>query len=124
MFTFRKNYAWWALLLFLTEIIIALFVKDKFIRPHGGDFLVVILIYCSVRTVWKGSSLKVAVAVLLFAYAVELSQYFGLINYLGLQNSRLAMVIMGKSFQWYDMLAYTLGIIVVILVEKGIRKVE
>ena len=124
MFTFRKKYAWWALLLFLTEIIIALFVKDKFIRPHGGDFLVVILIYCTVRTFWKGSSLKVAVAVLLFAYAVEFSQYFGLISYLGLQNSRLAMVIMGKSFQWYDMLAYTLGIIVVILIEKGIRKVE
>ena len=124
MFTFRKKYAWWALLLFLTEIIIALFVKDKFIRPHGGDFLVVILIYCTVRTFWKGSSLKVAVAVLLFAYAVEFSQYFGLISYLGLQNSRLAMVIMGKSFQWYDMLAYTLGIIVVILFEKVIRKVE
>jgi hypothetical protein len=58
----------------------------------------VILIYCTVRTFWKGSSLKVAMAVLLFAYAVEFSQYFGLISYLGLQNSRLAMVIMGKSF--------------------------
>ena len=124
MFTFRKKYAWWALLLFLTEIIIALFVKDKFIRPHGGDFLVVILIYCTVRTFWKGSSLKVAMAVLLFAYAVEFSQYFRLISYLGLQNSRLAIIIMGKSFQWYDMLAYTLSIIVVILFEKVIRKVE
>ena len=92
--------------------------------PHVGDFLVVILIYCTVRTFWKGSSLKVALAVLLFAYAVEFSQYFGLINLLGLQSSRLAMVIMGKSFQWYDMLAYTLGIIVVILFEKVIRKVE
>ena len=47
----RIPYAFAALLLFLTEAVIALMVYDDFIRPYMGDALVVILIYCMVRTV-------------------------------------------------------------------------
>ena len=35
--------------LFIVETLIALFVRDAFIRPYMGDILVVILIYCFVR---------------------------------------------------------------------------
>ena len=35
--------------LFIVETLIALFVRDAFIRPYMGDVLVVILIYCFVR---------------------------------------------------------------------------
>ena len=33
--------------LFVVETLIALFVRDAFIRPYMGDVLVVILIYCA-----------------------------------------------------------------------------
>ena len=59
-----------------------------------------------------------ALSVLLFAYMVETSQYFKLINYLALQHSRLAKIILGSSFEWIDMIAYTLGIAIVLCVER------
>ena len=62
--------------------------------------------------------MKVALGVLIFAYAVEVSQYFNLIKHLGLEKSDIANVIIGHSFGWIDMLAYTLGILMVILVER------
>jgi hypothetical protein len=56
--------------------------------------------------------------VLVFAYAVEISQYFHLINLLGLQRSKLATLLLGTSFSYIDLLTYTLGILLVITVEN------
>jgi hypothetical protein len=118
MFSFQKNYFFFTILLLLIEVFIAVYIHDRFVRPYIGDLLVVILIYCFLKNFWNASVLKVAVSVLLFAFAVEASQYFNLINHLGLQNSRLSKIILGSSFHWFDMLAYTLGIILVIGIEK------
>jgi hypothetical protein len=62
--------------------------------------------------------LWVAVSVLLFSYVVEVSQYFHFIRHLGLQQSRLANLILGSGFEWKDLVAYTLGILLVIGIEK------
>src|SRR5580765_7095366 len=99
MFSFQKGYALLAFSLLLMEVFIALFVHDRFIRPYGGDFLVVILIYCFLKSFWNAPVGKVALSVLVFSFVVELSQYLKLINHLGLQHSRLAVVVLGKSFQ-------------------------
>ncbi|MDB5208403.1 MAG: hypothetical protein JWR72_3478, partial [Flavisolibacter sp.] len=37
---------------------------------------------------------------------------------LGLGSFKLARVVLGSSFEWMDLLAYSLGIIVVVVVEK------
>jgi Protein of unknown function (DUF2809) len=108
-----------ALLLFITEVLIALFVHDQFIRPYFGDFLVVILIYCFVKSFLDTPVVPTAIGVLFFAYTVELLQYFRIVEVLGLQHSRAARIIIGSSFEWQDMLAYTLGVLAVVLVEKG-----
>ena len=50
---FDKYYFFAALLLFLVELVIALYVKDNFVRPYLGDLLVVILIYCCLKSFWK-----------------------------------------------------------------------
>ena len=36
-------------IIFLVEVCIALFVRDRFIRPYVGDMLVVVLIYTFLR---------------------------------------------------------------------------
>jgi len=121
MFRFQKSYFFLFLLLFITEVIIAVFVHDSFIRPYVGDFLVVILIYCFVKA-WIDAPVKTtAVAVLLFAYTIEVLQYCSLVKYLGLEHSRLANIIIGNSFAWSDMIAYTLGILLVVLLERRDR---
>lgn len=115
---FNITYFTLAVLLFITEVLIALFLDDAFIRPFGGDFLVVILVYCSVKAFFNTSLLPTAVGVLLFAYAVELAQYLNAVQRLGLSGNRTASTVMGTSFSWTDMLMYTLGILFIILIEK------
>lgn len=114
----HPNYLFVTLILFLTEILIALFVHDRFIRPYIGDFLVVILIYCFVKSFLNTPIVPTALGVLLFAYSVEVLQYFRIVEVLGLQHSRAARIIIGSAFEWRDMLAYTAGIVAVILVER------
>ena len=123
MFTFRKQYFFLAVLLFLVEVFIALYVRDRIVRPYVGDFLVVIFLYCSIRSFWKSSAFTTAIAVLLFAYLIEILQYLNFATILGLQHSILANVILGNLFEWIDLLAYTLGIAVVLVFERH-RKLQ
>lgn len=116
--TFRLNYFLLFLLIFFAEILIALYVHDNFIRPHFGDFLVVIMIYCFLRAFLKISVLLACISTLLFAYVVEGLQYVNLIDRLGIRHYHVARIILGSQFEWLDMIAYTLGISLVLFLEK------
>ena len=118
MFSFNKNYFILSVIIFITEVLIALFVRDSFIRPYFGDFLVVILLYCMVRSFLNYPVPVVVMAVLLFAYLMETLQYFKLVELLGLEGSKLATTLIGTDFAWMDMLAYTLGAVAIIWVER------
>ena len=101
MFQFNRNYFILTILLFLTEIAIAIYVHDDFIRPYFGDFLVVILLYCFVKSFVKVSVLVAASLVLIFSFGIEIAQHFNMVEKLGLQH----------------LLAYALGILTVIGLE-------
>ncbi len=58
-----------------------------------------------------------ALVALLFSYAIEALQYFKIVEIVGLEKSKFARVIIGTSFSWVDILAYTLGIVFVLLIE-------
>ena len=118
MFKFNFWYFILMLLLFVIEFIIGADFHDTIIRPYGGDFLVVILIYCFVKSVINTPVIKTALGVLLFSYLVEVSQYFHLVTLLGMQHSKLANIMLGTSFSFTDLLAYTLGIGLIIVVEN------
>ena len=115
---FNRHYFIIVIIIFFVEILIAFFIHDTIIRPYIGDFLVVILIYCFVKSFLNTPVWSTAITVLLFSYTVEISQYFHIINKLGLQHSKLARIIMGTSFGWIDLAMYTAGIGVVIFIES------
>ena len=121
MLRFQRRYFIFFVILLLIEVVIAVFAHDNFIRPFFGDFLVVILIYCFVRSFFNTPLVMTAIGVLLFSYLMEVLQYFNLVKMLGLQNSNLARVMIGTSFEWTDLVAYTLGIGLVILLDKSIK---
>ena len=118
MFKFQWKYFVLAILLFLTEVLIAYYMHDKIIRPYVGDLLVVILIYCFIKSFVNISITKAAIFVLLFSYVIELLQYLNMIKFLGLQKSRMANIVLGNYFEWIDLVAYTVGIAIVIMFEK------
>lgn len=106
-----------AILMFAFEVIIAAFFHDGFVRPYLGDFLVVLFLYCLLRAFINMSYWAAAISVLLFSYLVETSQYYHLIYKLRLENSLPARLILGTSFEWSDLVAYTSGILLVVLIE-------
>lgn len=119
---FSKKYALVFVVLLLVEVVIALFIKDQIIRPLVGDVLVVVLMYACVRTLFDARNPRLlAVGLLFFAYIVELSQALNLVSRLGLADSKLAVIVMGTTFDWRDMLAYTVGFVVILAEGKGIR---
>ena len=118
MLTFKKNYFFLTVLLLIVEVCIALFVHDKFIRPYIGDLLVVMLIYCFLKTFWNAPVPTVALSVLVFACMIEALQYFHFVEVLGLEKNTFAKVILGNTFHWLDIAAYAAGILVILIVEK------
>jgi len=123
---FKLNFKYLALtvLLFVTEVLIALYMHDAFIRPYGGDVLVGILIYCFVKSFLNTAVMPTALTVLVFCYMIEVLQYFHYVELLGLQNSKLARIVLGTGFSWIDMLCYTAGMLIVLLVERIAHSVE
>lgn len=114
---FNKTYVILSILLFITEIVIALFLKSGFIRHTFGDYLFVILIYCFFKSFIKGKHFYIAMGVLAFSFAIEFLQLVNILKPLNLQNNHLAKLILGSTFQFSDLVAYTLGIITVLIVE-------
>ncbi|QUY41466.1 DUF2809 domain-containing protein [Acaryochloris marina] len=117
---FNTYYCAWSIILFLIELYIALHIDDNFIRPYIGDLLVVILIYAIVRAFFKVSIMTAAIGVLIFSFAVEVLQSFKIVEILGLGASQLARTIIGTTFSWEDLVAYSIGIIILLCFEKAI----
>lgn len=96
-------------------------MQDEIVRPYIGDMLVVILIYCFVKTFVNANVLSTAIGVLLFSFLIETLQYLKIVELLGLQQYKIARIIIGTSFSWADILMYTIGIAIVLAIEKGIE---
>lgn len=106
------------LAIFVIEVLIALFVNDKIIRPYLGDVLVVIMMYYFAKSFIKTKAVYLAGAALLFAYLVEIGQYLNLVEVLGVQDNKLMRIVIGSSFSWLDMLAYTVGALICYLIDR------
>lgn len=115
---FNKYYLALAHLLFLIELAIAFIIKTGFIRYTFGDYLVVILLYAIFRGCTNMSVRASALVVLFIAYGIELLQLTPFLTYFNLQDSFTAKLIFGSTFEVGDLVAYTLGIITVLLIEQ------
>lgn len=109
MLRFHRGHFCVATPVFAIEACIALYVHDSFVRPYVGDVLVIPLIYCSVATFLATHPVRLGLSVLAFAFAVELGQYFHLVDRLGLQDNTLARTVIGHAYSPFDLLAYSIG---------------
>lgn len=116
--TTKRKYLFATIILFLVEVIIAVYIHDTIIRPYIGDVLVVILLYCFVKAFVTISTIKAAIGVLFFWFIIEFLQHLNIVNWLGLSHNKLANIIIGNSFSWIDILCNIVGILVVIIFEK------
>lgn len=115
----NMKYIYVFLILLITETIIALFVNDNIIRPYFGDVLIVVLIYTLIRGIIPKSIKFLPVYLFLFALAVELAQYFCIVDILSLKNNKVISTIIGTTFDLKDILCYLIGTVILIIWEKA-----
>ncbi|MDO7873911.1 DUF2809 domain-containing protein [Hymenobacter sp. ASUV-10] len=92
-------------------------MRDAWLRPYGGDVLATIFVYCLLRGLTGGTMGRSLLLALLISYGIELGQYLRLVEHLGPGNYRLVRIVLGSTFTWSDMLAYTIGAGIVLIVE-------
>ncbi len=114
----RVGYIFLTIAIFAIEFIIAMYVRDSFIRPHVGDVLVVVLIYCFIRCFIPKGVKHLPLYVFIFAAVVEFMQYFHIADKLEIHN-RVIRIILGSTFDWYDLLAYAVGCLLIYII-RGI----
>ena len=106
------------------EVAIATFITNGFIRSTFGDFLVVILMYCFVKSMFNWKPLNVALGVLMFSYGIEFLQLFNVLKIYNLHNYKILATVLGSTFQISDLIAYTLGTITILILEYWSSKLK
>lgn len=101
----RLLYAAAFVVLLGVEVLIALFVHDRFVRPYLGDVLAVITVYCGARIIFVNKPRFLSVWVTALAFAVELLQLTDISEHVG----RVLAVILGSTFDVRDLLCYAAG---------------
>jgi len=118
MIAFNKKYFIATIILFAIEIFIALYVHDKIIRPYIGDMLAIILIYTFIKSFLKTKSIYAGLSVLLFSYTIEILQFLNILDHLGLKNNVMAKIVLGGTFDWIDLINYTLAVIFILIFDR------
>ena len=99
------------------EIYIAICVKGGFVRHYAGDVLAVILLYALARAAFSEPPLNLPLKIFTFAAALELAQYFGAVQILGIEN-KILKVMIGGTLDFADLLCYAAGCVLAGAYEK------
>lgn len=114
------NYLYTFLIVLLIEISIVF--SDGFIRHTLGDFFVVILLYSLIKAFTKLSVKKAAFLTLGIAYLIEFLQLMKISDLFPKKGFKVLSIILGSTFSFSDLVAYTLGIVCVLIIELRFRK--
>ena len=106
-----------ATLILTIEIYIAIYVKGGFVRHYAGDVLAVILLYALARAIFSVPPSNLPLKIFAFAAALELAQYLGAVQILGVEN-KILKVMIGGAFDFADLLCYAVGCILAGAAEK------
>ncbi len=99
------------------------FLLPDAINTYLGDALWAVMIYLIMATIVKSWSVnRVALYSILFCYIIELSQLYHAPWIDVIRNTRLGGLILGFGFLWSDILAYSIGVTTLFLIEKIIYK--
>lgn len=119
---YNKTYLIASIILFIVEVFIAIFLKDGFIRHTFGDYLAVILLYCMFKSCVTTKPFYIAIVVLIISYGIEFLQLTNFLEMINLDNNKLAKIILGSTFSFSDLIAYTLGFISILIFEFQTQK--
>jgi hypothetical protein len=106
----------WAVALFVVLVLLATVgARLGWVRSFLGDVLAVIWVYAGFRAFIAARPPWLAVAAWGVGLMVELGQYLSMVFHLRIDN-RALRIVLGSTPDWWDVLAYTLGFVMVLAV--------
>lgn len=109
----RLSYLFGFIFFLAVEVLIALFVHDKFLRPYIGDVLAVVVIYLFVRIFIPEGHKFLPILIFAFAVGVEVCQFFHIVERLGLSDNIFFRILIGATFDIKDIICYGIGSVLV-----------
>lgn len=110
------------MLVFITIISGIVSRKISFIPLYIGDTLYAVMMYFIIRTIFLNSSIKIVSALgLLLCYLIEFSQLYKAPWINNIRSTLLGRLVLGQGFLVSDIIAYTVGILSVMLCELLIQ---
>ena len=107
----------WAVALFLVLVLLATVgARWGWLRSFFGDVLAVMWVYVVFKTFIAARVLPLALAALGVGLAVELGQFLASSSQLHIPN-RALRIVLGSTADWWDVLAYAIGFLVVLAIE-------
>jgi hypothetical protein len=96
-----------------------------FIPLFIGDILWALMIYFGFRFLFITQPVKISVILsLIFCYAIEFSQLYKAPWINNLRHALFGRLVLGEGFLWSDLLCYTVGIAIGVLLENHLLQKE
>lgn len=90
--------------------------RFDFIHVEVGDAVWAMMVFCLGRFLFPNIKLAcVAIMALAFSFIVEFAQLIMLPWLVEIRSTTLGHLILGQGFEWIDLLAYTIGILIAYL---------
>ena len=100
------------------EIAIALSLDSGFIRYTFGDVLASILVYTFIRSFFSLKPFIVAIISLFISFLIEGLQLINFTKLIHQEHNKLLTVVLGNHFSFDDLLAYSVGVLIIYLIDK------
>lgn len=96
-----------------------------FVRAYIGDGLWALMVFFGFALVFNRWSVwSVALAALLFSVGIELSQLYHAPWIDSLRSTRLGGLVLGFGFVWSDLVCYSMGIALGVLLDTRLRSIR
>lgn len=97
--------------------------KTNLVPLSTGDFLYAIMMYLLIRIIFiNKKAYQIAFLSLITCYSIEFLQLYQSGWMLELRKTLFGRYVLGQGFLWTDILAYTFGILIALLLESLIHQ--
>lgn len=97
--------------------------KTDFIPLYFGDLLYAVMIYLLIRILLiKTKPIHIAIFSLVVCCSTEMFQLYQAEWIIAVRKTLFGRYVLGQGFLWTDLLAYTIGVAIVFIIEKNILK--
>lgn len=95
----------------------------KIIELYSGDILWALMVFLIIAFIFnKKSTIFIISWAIIFSYSIEISQLYHSPLIDAIRNTTLGGLILGFGFLWSDLVCYTIGIIIGIIIDIMINK--